>query len=49
MHLCYREKTELSRAFPERIGICRNAELIKFKQADDKIIQSICLLSYKQL
>ena len=24
MHLCYRKKAELSRAFPERIRICRN-------------------------
>ena len=31
MHLCYRKKGELSRAFPERIGICRNTLLIKFK------------------
>ena len=32
----------------ERIGICQqNAEPIKFKQADDKIIQSICLQSYE--
>ena len=25
MHLCYRKKAELSRVFPERIRICRNA------------------------
>ena len=48
MHLCYRDKTEPSRAFTERIGICRqNALPIKFKQADDKITQSICSQSYE--
>ena len=42
MHLCYREKAELSRAFPGRLQKESEYSRTKFKQADDKISQPIC-------
>ena len=46
MHLCYRKK---SRTFPRVSGKNRNMPKRVAHQIYDKIIQSICLLSYNQV
>ena len=46
MHLCYRKK---SRTFPSVSGNNQNMPKRLANQIQDNIIQSICLLSYKQV